>query len=60
MVGFRIGHLSLQFESLMHPLPVVVILEQAPFSFEVPYVPKRRLVEILASDCPDQTLHERV
>ena len=39
-VGFRFGHLSLEFESLMHPLPVVVILERIQFSFEVACVPK--------------------
>ena len=59
-VRFRIGHLSLDMEPLMHPLPVVIVLERVQFSFEVVGVPKGHAIEIFAPDCPDQAFHEWV
>ena len=59
-VSFWSRHLSPDHEPLMHPISIVIFLERIQFSFKVPCVPKRRLVEILSPDGPDQAFHEWV
>ena len=47
----------MSLEPLMHPIPVVIFLERGQFSFKVPCLPNRHLVEILSPSGANQAFH---
>lgn len=44
----------------MRSFSIVVVLEAEQLPFQVPRIPERHVIEVLAPDRTDQPLHERV